>query len=371
MTTHLFHRYAGSLLVLAASLTVHAQEAAREGIKVAVITNAGGAHLGAYFTGLAKTPEATSVVLADPDGASEAMAREALGDKLTAVYTDRDEMLAKEKPAMALVSVEAHQGPEEIGAALDAGCHVLAEKPACVRASDFAALVEKAESGNRHLMLALTNRLNPEVLKARALIAAGEIGAIYNTQVLFVKDQTRLKSPSHQAAWFSDKARAGGGYLAWLGIHWLDLAMYVTGSHVTHVAGFSGNVGGQPVNIEDSVAMSMQFDNGTFGTMTAGYYLKGGQETLLRIWGEKGWLEIASDAPGQVRWISTAAENPAVQHYDAPGGQSGYTGYVRACVRASAGLEAPPMTGRDGLRVLEAIFGFYDAAGQGKTVALD
>ncbi len=48
-------------------------------------------------------------------------------------------------------------------------------------------------------------------------------------------------------------------HLTWLGIHWLDLAMYVTGSRITHVAGFSGNVGGQPIDTEDSAAISLRF----------------------------------------------------------------------------------------------------------------
>lgn len=358
-------------VALAAIAVAHAQDRNAAGIKVAVITNASGAHLDAYFNGLAQTVEAASVVLADPDGTAEEMARKALGVKLAAVYADRDELLAKEKPAMALVTMEARLAPEAIGAALDAGCHVLSEKPACLRAEDFAPLVEKAEASGLHLMLALANRSNPEVLKAREVIAAGGIGKLYGVEVRFVKDQGRLRSPAFRASWYADKTRAGGGHLTWLGIHWLDLAMFVTGSRVTQVAGFSGNVGGQPINIEDSVAMAMRFDNGAFGTLTSGYYLKDSSESLLRVWGSNGWLEINSGAPRQVRWLNTEAENPAVQVFEGPGDYVAYTAYVRACVRAGAGLEAPPITGRECLRVLEAVYGLYEAAETGKTVAVE
>jgi len=358
------------LLSLLHQQAVIADEEVSEGIDVAVITNAEGAHLGAYFSGLAHAPEARTVVLADPDGKVEAEARKALGDKLVGVYTDRAAMLAEVKPAMVVISLEARLAPEAIDAALEAGCHVLAEKPACVRAEDFAPLVEKAESKNLHLMLALSNRSNPEVLKARELIAEGAIGKVYGLEARFVKDQRRLTSPSFRETWFVDKARAGGGNLSWLGIHWLDLAMFVSGSPITHVTGFAGNVGGQPIDTEDSAAVSMRFENGTFGTMTSAYFLDSGSETFLRIWGEKGWLQIGHETPGQVRWYSTLGEKPEEQVYTGPA-HSSYGAYVRTCVRASAGLETPPITGRECLRVLKVIYGLYEASETGRTVAVE
>ena len=75
-----------------------------------------------------------AVVVADPSGASEAMARKALGVKLTGFEKDHVRTLAGYKPGMALVTLEAVQAPPVIRAALEANCDVLAEKPSCVRA---------------------------------------------------------------------------------------------------------------------------------------------------------------------------------------------------------------------------------------------
>ena len=122
--------------------------------QVITLTNAGGAHLNSYFPALAATPEADAVVLADPDGRWEGDARKALGAKLKATYRDVGEMLRKERPGMALVSLEAALAPPVIDRALEAGCHVFCEKPSCVRAADFARLVRKAQQKHRHLMLA-------------------------------------------------------------------------------------------------------------------------------------------------------------------------------------------------------------------------
>lgn len=338
------------------------------GIKVAVITNAGGAHLGAYFNALAKTAEATSVVLADAHGTAAEDARKVLGEKLTAIHQDRDRLLAEEKPDMALVSLEARLAPEAIAAALEAGCHVLAEKPACLSAEDFETLVVQAEGQERHLMLALANRLNPEIQQAKQLISDGALGQIYGVQLNLIEDQTRLTSKAYQDSWYADKRRAGGGHLTWLGIHWLDLAMYVTDASITSVTGYTGNVGGQPISIEDAVALSFRFDNNALGTLTSGYFLDTGYQSLLKVWGARGWLQIDSDAPRRIRWYSTASGEGATDQFEGESDHSAYTTFVRACVRASAGLQPPPITGRECLRVLRVVYGAYDAAETGVKV---
>lgn len=344
-------------------------------LSVGVITHAEGAHLGAYFEALAQCEEVSDVVLSDPGGASFSAARKALGEKLAAVYENRDAMLNEAAPDMALVSMEALKAPPAIDAALEAGCHVLAEKPACVRVEDFEPLVRKAERKKLHLMLALANRVTPAVQEARRLIEAGTLGKIYGVEAHLVADQTRLKSKSYHERWYAQKARAGGGHLVWLGIHWLDLTMYLTGSDVVEVAGFAGNVGGQPIDVEDSAALSLRYDNGSFGTLTSGYYLDRGYHSHIRIWGSGGWLEYTEWLGGRqeapLKWQSTVEpKTDGIQEYKGPFEPRGYTPFVVECVRACAGLREAPITGRDGLRALKIIHGFYEAAEQGRTVKI-
>src|SRR5262249_19639483 len=149
-------------------------------------------------------------------------------------------------------------------------CHVFAEKPACVRAADFEKLAQKAERKHRHLMLALANRSHSPVKKAREIVREGKLGKVYGVEAHIIADQTRLKREDYRKSWVCSKARAGGGHLIWLGIHWLDLVHHITGLKVSQVAGFAGVVGGQPIDVEDSAAASLRFENGSFGTMTSG-----------------------------------------------------------------------------------------------------
>ena len=343
-------------------------------IKVAIITNGEGAHLGSYYTALAECDDVRSVVLSDPDGETVVPARKAMGKKLEAVYTDPAKMLKEESPQMALVSLEARLAPEAIELALDAGCHVMAEKPACVRAEDFARLAAKANKKKLHLMLALANRLNPATQEARRLIHKGYLGEIFGIELHQIADQTRLKSKSYHEKWYASKERGGGGHLSWLGIHSLDQAMYLTNSKITEVAGFAGNVGGQPIDVEDSAAIALRFDNGTFGTMTSGYYLDKGYHTLIKIWGSAGWLEVTKHGgagPHPLRWYSTKSKEPKILQFPNPPGPQGYSPFVAACVRAAAGIEDPPITTDESLQVLKTVFAAYEAASSGRSQRID
>ena len=340
-------------------------------IKVGVITHAGGAHLNAYFPALSQAKEVESVVLADPDGRWEASAKKTLGNKLTAVYKARIEMLDKEQPAMALVTMEAKSTPPAIAEALEAGCHVFAEKPACVKLADFEKLADIADSKHRYLMLALANRLNPEIQTARKLLQSKTLGTIYGLEMHLVADQTRLTRPAYHKQWFAKKARAGGGFLTWLGIHWIDLAMYITNSKIIDVAGFVGNVGGQPIDVEDSAAVSMRFDNGTFGTLTSGYYLDKGYHSHIKIWGSHGWMLLEPFTGEALQWYSRKeTKSPKVEIYNGPKDPRGYSPFVRAAVRAAADLDEPPITTAESLHVLRTVFGIYKASETGQTQSL-
>ena len=336
------------------------------GITVAVLTNVGGAHLEAYLAGLAAIEEVAAVVVADPSGASEASARKTLGAKLKSFEKDHAKALADHQPAMALVTMEAVQSPPVIKAALEANCHVLAEKPSCVRAEDFEPLVTLADMKHRHLMLALANRLLGTVQAAKKLIHSGQIGKIYGCELHIVADQTRLKSPTYHQSWFADRARSGGGHLMWLGIHWIDLVMFMTESKIVEAAGFTGIVGGQPLKAEDSAAMALRFDNGSFGTITSGYYLDRGYHSHIKIWGSHGWVQLEPHGGEPLQWYSTKDTPPQVQKHEGPAEQGSYTPLVRACVRAAQGLEPPTLTGAESLHALKTVFACYRAAETGR-----
>lgn len=330
-------------------------------ISVGVITNTDGAHLDAYYGSLANCREVAEVSVADPSGRSLELARRLLKDKFRSGFTDVGALL-KQPPPMVLVSLEAAEAPAAITAALEADCHVLAEKPACTNPADFEKLVRLADSKHRHLMLAFANRLHPVIQKARQLRETGQLGKLYGMEMHLIADQTRLTRPDYQKSWFAHKDRAGGGHLIWLGIHWIDLAAYLTGGRICEVAGFAGNVGGQPIDVEDSAAMTMRFQDGTFGTLTSGFYLDRGYHSFIKIWGSHGWLQIELLETPAMQWYSQHDPSGKIQAYTGPMNPAGYPPLVHAAVRAAAGLQPPPVNSAESLQALRTVFALYQAA---------
>jgi len=338
-------------------------------IKVGLLTNTDGAHVSAYLQALAAAESCSSVVLGDPDGRWENAARRALGEKLIGVYRNHQELLSAESPELALVTLEAGLAPPVIQRSLDANCHVFAEKPACLRARDFEQLTRHADSKHRHLMLALANRSNSEILAARELIHSGKLGKIYGLEMHLVADQTRLTRPDYHRQWFAQRSRSGGGHLIWLGIHWLDLAMFLTDATISSVSGFTANVGGQPIDIEDSAAATLQFSNGTLGTLTSGYYLDKGYHTHIKIWGAEGWLRIQTVAEPRLQWVTNSGDSAGqLQSWKPAQRVSGYTPFVAAAIKACSENTAPPISNSDSLRALKTVFGIYESAQTGRAI---
>lgn len=336
-------------------------------IHVGMITQAGGPHIGEYLRSLAETAEVATVSLADASGQSFPPAQKLLGKKLKATYASAAALFQAERPELALVTLEGAAAPAVISAALEANCHVLAEKPACVRPGDFEKLVHVADAKHRLLMLALANRISPLAQAARRLLQSGALGKLFGCEIHILADQTRLKRAEYQKSWFADPARAGGGHLLWLGIHWLDLAMYLTGSTIQEVSAFKTVVGGEPLRIEDCAVAALKFSNGSLGTIVSGYFLDQGYQIQLRLWGSLGWL-LLDRMTDQLQWVSRLPPHKGQLQTQAAGQQpTGYPPFVRACVRAAAGLEAPPVTAGESLQALETVFACYRAAERGIT----
>ena len=337
---------------------------AGEDILVGIITQERGPHLGTYLDALAKAQGVASVALSDESGATFARAGEVLGEKLT-TYQDHGKMLQEAQPRAVLISLAAHLAPPLIRKSLEAGAHVLAEKPACVRAEDFEPLVRLADSRKLNLMLALGSRLHPAVRKARELVESGFLGRPFGAHLVFVADQTRLTRPRYHESWLAFKDKAGGGQLIWLGIHYLDLVQYLTGDRIEQVAAVTRNVGGQPVEIEDSVALALRFKKGMVGTYHGGYYLDRGYHLGVTLWGSQGWLRM-NLLKGSVQWYSTHPDAPrGIRSHDFETEPSSYYPLVQSLVDLGHGKGNPPLTGEDSLHVLKVVFGAYQAAETG------
>jgi predicted dehydrogenase len=331
---------------------------------VGLISDPAGPHLQIYLETL-RLDAIGDVAIADKSGGIFDRAKQTLAQRTIRTFRDPAEMLQSVRPQLVLVALESRLAPDAIRIALEHDAHVLAEKPACVRASDFVPLVDLAGKRNRHLMLAFATRLQPTAQRARELVADNVIGRPFGVTAHYIADQKRLTRAEYQRSWFASRERAGGGHLAWLGIHYVDLIQFVTAQKIVEVSALTANAGGQPLEIEDSAAVSFRLDGGGVGTLQSGYYLDRGYHTGITVWGTDGWLRF-DPGSDRLEWSRKGSEAKAemLPKVDA------YPALVRAAAESAQGTRSPIVTGRECLRDLQIVFGAYDSARSGRVIKI-
>jgi predicted dehydrogenase len=185
-----------------------------------------------------------------------------------------------------------HYGPVKM--ALEAGFHVICDKPLCLSLSEALELRDIVERSGKLFCLTHNYTGYPMVKAARDMVLSGEIGTLRKVVVEYL--QGWLASPlertgNRQAAWRSDPARAGiAGAMADIGTHAFNLAEYITGEEVVSLsAKLHSTVPGRI--LDDDGTVSLTFRNGMSGALLASQVATGEENNLsIRIYGEKGGL---------------------------------------------------------------------------------
>jgi len=185
-----------------------------------------------------------------------------------------------------------HYGPAKM--ALEAGFHVVCDKPLCMSVAEAIDLYETVERSERLFCLTHNYTGYPMVKLAREMVLGGEIGSVRKVAVEYF--QGWLSSPvettgNRQAAWRSDPARAGiAGAMADIGTHAFNLAEYISGLEVVALSADLRSVVPGRV-LDDDGNVLLLFSNGAGGTLLASQVATGEENNLsIRIYGEKGGL---------------------------------------------------------------------------------
>lgn len=340
-------------------------------------------HAGMWLETLDALDDVGGVVLCDPDAGMRADAA-ARWTKTVAAVPDLAAVLAHPGVTHALVAVPTNANPEMLTQAVDAGVHVLTEKPGARSAADFAPVQAALARHPVAFAVAYINRLHPAIVAVRERFRAGAIGRLLTAEVRVVTTQPRFRDPTH---WLFRREIAGGGIVSWLGCHWLDAVRYVTGQEFVGVAAHLGTLSGAAIDVEDAAAVAFRLSEGAVGSLHAGYLLASGAEgyrgtrydIALTLRGTGGLLSFGRDDAGE-----TATFESTVPGWETGGPMSlpfavppapGYGGaygqaFVRAWLAASVGGEASPADANDALRLLKVLDAIYRSGAAARTTAL-
>lgn len=195
-----------------------------------------------------------------------------------------------------------HYGPAKM--ALEAGFHVVCDKPLCMSVAEALDLNETVERTGKLFCLTHNYTGYPMIKQAREMVLGGEIGTVRKVAVEYF--QGWLSSPvettgNRQAEWRSDPTRAGiAGAMADIGTHAFNLAEYVSGLEVKAVsADLHSVVPGRLLDDDGNVIL--HFSNGVCGTLLASQIATGEENNLsIRVYGDRGGISWRQMEPNTV-----------------------------------------------------------------------
>jgi predicted dehydrogenase len=184
-------------------------------------------------------------------------------------------------------------------AALDAGFHVICDKPLTTTLASAVSLAKKVKETGLEFCLTHSYTAYPMVRQARAMVRNGAIGAIRQLHVQYV--QGYLASDDVPPGWRLDPARVGGSMiLIDIGTHAYHLGAYVTGLDLESLCADVGHVvPGRKV--DDYVSLLLKYANGARGSMWVTNAASGAEHGLcFHIFGETGGLEWHQEEPNRL-----------------------------------------------------------------------
>jgi predicted dehydrogenase len=241
------------------------------------------------------------VALADPN--PEALRRAATAYDVETTFTDPHELYASGLADGVVIAVPHVYHYEHVRAALDAGLHVLVEKPMVLRSDHAFDLVDRAEAAGLQLTVGYTYQHTRAAERLRAAIQGGEIGELLLVSGLFasmVHEYYRGRPESYRPVFdfpvtgpgestYSDPEIAGGGQGQTQITHAMGMVLYATGKRVASVSAVMSN---EDLRVDLVDAMSFTFDGGGVGTMASTGSIQPGQESQqeFRYYGTRGYV---------------------------------------------------------------------------------
>ena len=299
-------------------------------------------------------------------------------------YTDVDTMLS-ELPELAAADVcvwNCNHAECSIKA-LNAGLHVLCEKPMAYTAKEAEAMKEAADRNGKLLMIGFVLRFSDDAKIAMDFIKKDYLGEIYYSKAQYVR---RHGNPG---GWFADKARSGGGPIIDLGVHVIDLTRYLMGNPkpVSVYAVASQRLGDRKFiktgpgwvpedakeddvcTVEDFATALIRYDNGACTFLETSYDLNGEDIGKKQLFGTKGGMDLSNG----VKIYTTVNDYMAdidIKTANLKGGQDMFVAEMAHfidCVKNGTECRAKA---EDGIAVMKILDAIYESARTGHEVIL-
>jgi predicted dehydrogenase len=291
-------------------------------------------------------------------------------------YTNPEVMLEKEEiDIISIATPNKFHMPLTL-AAFKAGCHVLCEKPMAMNAGEGQQMIEAAEKAGKRLMINFSYRFHAQSQMLRKEVERGTFGDFYYGRTFWHR---RYGMPGF-GGWFGNKDLAGGGPLIDLGVHRLDLALWlmdypepevVMGSTYSPIASEAAKKEGKEFTVEDLASGMIKFKNGASLVVEASWagHIKDKEYMRTQLWGTKAGL-VQKNTNGGYSFDAEIYLERDGNQFDLHLSNSLEESSCAMSHFASAILEDTPhiATGKEGLIVMKILDSLYESAATGKPV---
>lgn len=343
-------------------------------LKVGVI-GTGGIFKGAHLPGWLSHKEVEIVAFCDAFRPSaEAAAKDFPEAK---IYDDYHELLVD--PSIDIVGISTpNLFHSEIAiAALQKGKHVFCEKPDAVNPIEAQKMADVAKASGKLLMTMRNNRFSEEAQFIKRIVDQGQLGDLYMGRCGWI----RRRGIPGRGGWFTTKQLSGGGPLIDLGVHMIDMALWLSGNpKPVSVTGTtyrkfadrpdaSGQIPEGTFDVEDLAAGFIRFDNGASLQIEFSWASNIAEEQKFLEWrGTEGGFSLIND---KLR-IFTESEGTLVdQQPQFPGATvPQHTANIQHFVECVLGRETPTITPDHGVDMIKILSAIYESAETGREVRL-
>jgi predicted dehydrogenase len=346
------------------------------------IIGAGGIVQYAHLPGYQRLPGVEVVAISDTVAAR--VKEMATKHNIPHVFTDYREMLKLDLDAVSVCLPNSHHAEAAI-AALESGAHVLCEKPMAMNAAEGEKMVATAKRQGKILMMGFNNRFRADSTALKKLIDSGMFGDIYFARSGWI----RRRGIPGWGSWFTQKKMAGGGALIDIGVHALDLTLWLMGKPkaVTVMGATYAKFGGDPArgtggwgekkvdgvfDVDDLAAAMIRFDNGATMMLEASWASHIERDQMfINIMGSDAGAQMTSTPP-QCKVFSEklgVMQDTLITANEAPGVTAHFT-EVAEFVKCITEGRAPMSSGEDGVQVMKILDAIYKSAQTGASVTL-
>ena len=344
-----------------------------------------------HFNGYLSHPDVELVAVADRREERRNNVRKTCGENGIKIYDEGIDLIRNEKLDILSVAVPNNQHKELTIAGLEAGANVLCEKPMAMNTHEAVEMLETAKKCGKKLGINFSYRFSPQSRAMKKMVDSGIMGDIYFAETTWLRrdgipglaaNDFNTNSAGAMGSWFFDKKQSGGGPLIDLGVHRLDLALWlmgypepawVMGSTYAKFGPARAEKKGLVYSVEDLASAMIKFKNGATLQLKVSWAgnIKEREEQSTRLVGTACGLVQKNVNEGytyEVEFFKTDNGIPldCKLHEPAPAAPSAYHLFAEA-VRDNTDFLVNPEEGVTVMRLLDAI---YNSAATGSPVEM-